>query len=79
MKVRSPSTGSSNTVQTAAGAEPNAVSDARVRGQKLLELASERPLVPASLLGVSQASLDALSRALLEGAVLVAERRSKAD
>ena len=75
MKIRSQ--GASQT--QAAGRAGAPAADARVRGQKLLALAAEHPLVPPSLLGVSKASLDALSGALLEGAVLAAQRRDAGD
>lgn len=75
MKVRSPATG---TAQAAGGAGASAAGEAKARGQKLLEKAATGPL-GASTLGVSQGSVDALSRSLLEGALLALERRAPAS
>lgn len=73
MKIRSESAAKT---QAAGRADQKPAADARARGQKLLSLAAEHALVPPALLGVPKASLDALSGALLEGAVLAAQRRS---
>lgn len=72
MKVRSPGTGKA---QAAGGADVSVAGDAKARGHKLLAQVAERPLA-ASTLGVSQASVDAFARSLLEGAVLAVERRA---
>lgn len=75
MKIRSQGAGQTQ----AAGRADAKAADAKVRGQKLLRVAAERPLVSQSLLGVPQASLDALAGGLLEGAVLAAQRRAGGD
>lgn len=76
MKIRSQ--GASKT-EAVGRADTKSAADTRVRGQKLLSLAARHSLVPPSLLGVPKASLDALSGALLEGAVLAAQRRGASD
>jgi hypothetical protein len=75
MKIRSQGAGQAEAV----GRVESASADAKVRGQQLLKLASEHPLVPTTLLGVPKASVDALAGGLLEGALRALENRSGAS